>query len=63
MKLQNARDQNLAQMALAWVLRHKIVTSVLIGVSKTGQLTDSIKCLENLTFTYAELKEIDAILS
>ncbi len=56
------RGQNLAQLALAWVLRHKIVTSVLIGVSKTQQLTDSIKCLENLSFQDAELKEIDGIL-
>jgi L-glyceraldehyde 3-phosphate reductase len=56
------RGQDLAQLALAWVLRHKIVTSVLIGVSKTQQLTDSIKCLDNLEFSGAELKEIDTIL-
>ena len=56
------RGQNLAQMALAWVLRHQIVTSVLIGVSKTSQLLDSIKCLENLEFKTSELKEIDLIL-
>ncbi len=56
------RGQNLAQLALAWVLRHEIVTSVLIGVSKTSQLLDSIKCLDNLNFTSEELKEIDAIL-
>jgi len=56
------RGQNLAQLALSWVLRHKVVTSVLIGVSKTQQLTDSIKCLENLSFQDAELAEIDGIL-
>jgi L-glyceraldehyde 3-phosphate reductase len=56
------RRQNLAQLALAWVLRHKIVTSVLIGVSKTSQLLDSIKCLDNLGFSSEELKEIDLIL-
>lgn len=56
------RGQNLAQLALAWVLRHEIVTSVLIGVSKPQQLTDSIKCLENLEFSESELKEIDDIL-
>jgi len=56
------RGQNLAQLALAWVLRHEIVTSVLIGVSKTSQLLDSIKCLDNLNFTSEELKEIEAIL-
>jgi L-glyceraldehyde 3-phosphate reductase len=56
------RGQNLAQLALAWVLRHEIVTSVLIGVSKTSQLLDSIKCLDNLGFTKEELNEIEAIL-
>ncbi len=56
------RGQNLAQLALAWVLRHKIVTSVLIGVSKTQQLTDSMKCLDNLSFSESELKEIDGVL-
>ena len=56
------RGQNLAQLALAWVLRHPIVTSVLIGVSKTSQLLDSIKCLSNLSFTSGELDEIDTIL-
>ena len=56
------RGQNLAQLALSWVLRHEIVTSVLIGVSKTSQLLDSIKCLSNLGFTTEELNEIKAIL-
>jgi L-glyceraldehyde 3-phosphate reductase len=56
------RNQNLAQLALAWVLRHDVVTSVLIGVSKPSQVTDSIACLENLTFTEGELNEIDLIL-
>ncbi len=56
------RGQNLAQLALSWVLRHQIVTSVLIGVSKTSQLLDSIKCLDNLDFTTEELDEIELIL-
>jgi L-glyceraldehyde 3-phosphate reductase len=56
------RGQGLAQMALSWVLRHKAVTSVLIGVSKPAQLTDSIACLDNLAFDKVELSEIDAIL-
>ncbi|HCL84890.1 MAG TPA: L-glyceraldehyde 3-phosphate reductase, partial [Chitinophagaceae bacterium] len=56
------RGQNLAQLALAWVLRHPIVTSVLIGVSKPRQVTDSMKCLDNLAFSDTELKEIDDIL-
>jgi L-glyceraldehyde 3-phosphate reductase len=56
------RGQNLAQLALAWVLRHPIVTSVLIGVSKTSQLLDSIKCIDHLDFNAEELKQIDLIL-
>jgi len=56
------RNQNLAQLALAWVLRHDAVTSVLIGVSKPEQVKDSIACLENLSFSPEELREIDNIL-
>jgi len=56
------RGQNLAQLALAWVLRHEAVTSVLIGVSKPEQLTESIGCLENLSFSTGDLKEIDTVL-
>ena len=56
------RGQDLAQLALSWVLRHDVVTSVLIGASKPEQVTDSLKCLENLSFTKSELEEIDNIL-
>jgi L-glyceraldehyde 3-phosphate reductase len=57
------RGQNLAQMALSWVLKDNRVTSVLIGVSKPEQVTDSIKCLENITFTKDELDTINSILA
>jgi L-glyceraldehyde 3-phosphate reductase len=56
------RGQSLAQMALAWALRDHAITSVVIGASKPAQLTDSIRCLENYTFSNDELKEIDLIL-
>lgn len=56
------RDQNLAQMALSWILKDNRVTSVLVGVSKPEQLTDSLKCLQNISFTTEELREIDGIL-
>ncbi|HEY4154022.1 MAG TPA: aldo/keto reductase, partial [Puia sp.] len=56
------RGQSLAQMALSWVLRDPAVTSVLIGVSKPAQLTDSIRCLENYSFSAEELKKIDLLL-
>ncbi len=53
------RGQSLAQMAIAWVLRGGRVTSALIGASKPEQLVDSVKSLDHLDFTEAELKEID----
>ena len=56
------RDQSLAQMALAWVLRNKSVTSVLVGASSAAQLTDSIKTLDHLAFDAEELDQIEEIL-
>src|SRR5271165_3421105 len=53
------RGQTLAQMALAWTLRDKRVTSALIGASGPEQVADGVKALENLAFTAEELKEID----
>jgi L-glyceraldehyde 3-phosphate reductase len=60
--LAQQRGQSLAQMALAWVLKDKRITSVIIGASKEEQVTDSIQCLKNLYFTEEELQLIDAIL-
>ncbi|HVW95570.1 MAG TPA: L-glyceraldehyde 3-phosphate reductase [Mucilaginibacter sp.] len=56
------RGQNLAQMALSWVLKDDRVTSVLIGASKPEQVTDSIGCLDNIVFSEDELKLINDIL-
>ena len=56
------RGQTMAQMALAWVLRHKAVTSALIGASRVQQIEDNVGALQNLEFTAAELKAIDRIL-
>ena len=56
-----ARDQSLAQMALAWVLRDGGITSALIGASKPEQVTDCVGALANLSFSAAELAEIDRI--
>ncbi len=55
------RGQTLAQMALSWILRDGIVTSVLIGASKSSQILDNLGALNNTTFTEEELKIIDAI--
>ena len=57
------RDQTLAQMALAWVLRDKRITSVLIGVSRPEQLTDSLQSFRNTWFSEEELRKIDGILA
>ena len=56
------RQQSLAQMALAWVLRKKQMTSVLIGASKVSQIDDCVGTLANLNFSVAELEQIDQIL-
>lgn len=55
------RGQTLAQMALSWVLRDGIVTSVLAGASRPEQILDNIKAAENTAFTEDELKLIDQI--
>jgi len=56
------RGQSLAQMALAWVVKDPRITSVLIGVSRPDQVTDSIRCLENYSFSKEELERINNIL-
>lgn len=57
------RGQSLADMALAWVLRQKAVTSVLVGASSTEQLDNSLQMLDNKDFTADELNEIERILT
>jgi L-glyceraldehyde 3-phosphate reductase len=56
------RDQSLAQMALAWVLRGGRVTSALIGASRVSQIEENIAALKNLEFSSDELKQIEEIL-
>ncbi len=53
------RGQTLAEMALAWILRDGVVTSVLIGASKPSQILENIRALQNTDFTDEELEEID----
>ncbi len=56
------RDQSLAQMAIAWLLKDTRVTSVLIGASSTKQLSDNVETLKNIEFTGKELDTIEKIL-
>lgn len=58
-KIAASRGQTLAEMALAWILRDGVVTSVLIGASKPSQILDNIKALSNTAFSPEELAEID----
>ncbi len=55
------RGQTLAQMAIAWVLRHKQITSALIGASSVAQIEANVASLDNLNFSEEELTEIDAL--
>ena len=56
------RGQTLAEMALAWLLKDDMVTSVIIGASSVNQLNDNLKAIKNNTFTTKELKKIEQIL-
>ena len=59
--LARRRGQTLAEMALAWLLSDKRVTSVIIGASSTAQIGDNLRALENGAFSDEELAEIDAL--
>jgi len=56
------RGQTLAQMALAWVLRHPQMTSALIGASRVEHIDDAVAALRNLSFTPEELLGVEEIL-
>lgn len=61
--LAQQRNQSLAQMALAWILKDKRITSVLIGASSVDQLDNNINALDNLQFSRDELSAIETILT
>jgi L-glyceraldehyde 3-phosphate reductase len=61
-EMAKSREQTLAQMSLAWVLRHDTMTSVLIGASKVSQIEDAVGTLNNLNFSAQELDQIENIL-
>lgn len=56
------RGQTLAEMALAWLLKDELVTSVIIGSSSTTQLADNLKATENILFSTEEVEDINRIL-
>lgn len=57
------RNQSISQLAISWILRNKVVSSVIIGASKPSQIEENVKAIENLEFTERELEEIDEILN
>jgi L-glyceraldehyde 3-phosphate reductase len=62
-ELARERGQTLAQLALAWVLRHAEVTSAIIGASRVSHVDDAVKALDNLALSRAELDSIEEILA
>lgn len=62
-ELAERREQSLAQMAIAWLLKDERVTSVLVGASSKEQLLDSLQSLENLNFSKDELSDIEKALN
>jgi L-glyceraldehyde 3-phosphate reductase len=56
------RKQSMAQMALAWVLRQPAVTSALVGASSVEQIENNVAALQNLEFSFEELRAIDEVL-
>lgn len=62
-EIAEGREQTLAQMAIAWLLKDPRITSVLVGVSKPEQLDDNVKAVENTSFSSEEISKIRRILS
>jgi len=56
------RNQSLAQMALAWILKDKRITSVILGASKVQQVKEGIDAIKNIDFSKDELSKIEFIL-
>ena len=61
-KIAENRNQSLAQMAIAWVLKDPRITSVILGASKPQQVADAVDAIKNYSFSKKELKKIDKIL-
>ncbi len=62
-QIAESRGQTLAQMAIAWTLHNKAVTSCLIGASRPEQIDDSVAALNNLQFSAEELERINKIVA
>jgi L-glyceraldehyde 3-phosphate reductase len=56
------RGQSLSQMAIAWLMRNKVITSVLIGVSSVAQLEDNLRVMDKAEFSEGELRRVEEVL-
>jgi L-glyceraldehyde 3-phosphate reductase len=61
-EIAKARGQNIAQMALAWVLRQNVMASALIGASRVEQIDQNVAAMNNLKFSDEELRKIEELL-
>jgi L-glyceraldehyde 3-phosphate reductase len=61
-EIAKSRNQSISQLALAWLLKSDVITSVLIGASSIEQLSENLICMSNTMFTDEELKNIESIL-
>jgi L-glyceraldehyde 3-phosphate reductase len=61
--LAEKRGQSLSQMAIAWLMKKPVITSVLIGVSSVDQLDANLGSLDNISFSEEELAEIEKVLA
>lgn len=62
-ELAKQRSQSLAQMAIAWLLKDKRITSVLVGASSVKQIDENIEATQHTTFSETELNQINHILA
>lgn len=62
-ELAKQREQTLAEMALAWVLKDALVTSIIVGASSATQLANNLKATKNTSFSAEELEAIHQILN
>lgn len=60
-KIAEERGQSLAQMALAWVLKDRRVTSVIVGTSSVEQLKTNMQSIRNTVFSDEEIRLIDQL--
>ena len=62
-EIAKSRNQSISQLALSWLLKSEVITTVLIGASSVEQLSDNLKCIDNTTFSEGELQKIESILA